>query len=81
MKKARSSKYHDKEIITYAEIDENDQESDIVFEYVEENEVNLAELKPGHPYVCKVLRPSNGKKIMSNLVKMKNSLQKCIRLI
>lgn len=26
----------------------------------EENEVNLAELESGHPYVYKVLRPSNG---------------------
>jgi len=28
---------------------------------VENSEVNLAELKPGPPFTCKVLRPSNGK--------------------
>ena len=28
---------------------------------MDESEVNLAELKAGPPYVCKVLRPSNGK--------------------
>ena len=39
----------------------NNKESDIVFEYVEGNEVNLAEINLEPLYVCKVLRPSNGK--------------------
>lgn len=42
-------------------MDEIDQLYDIYCEYVEESEVNLAELKSGPPYVCKVLKPSNGK--------------------
>jgi len=28
---------------------------------VEEGEINFAELKPGPPYTCKLLRPSDGK--------------------
>lgn len=38
------------------------------YEYVEKNEVNVAELKPGPPYTCKLLKPSNGK----NPIKPKN---------
>lgn len=33
----------------------------MVYEYVEENDINLAELQLWPPYVCKVLRSSNGK--------------------
>lgn len=42
-------------------MDDSNQELDIVFEYVKENKVNLAELKLGFPYVCKVLRYSKEK--------------------
>lgn len=28
---------------------------------MEEGKVNVTDLKPGPPYVCKVLKPSNGK--------------------
>lgn len=48
-----------KEKISYLEINYSNQELDVVFEYVEENKINLAELKPRPPYVLKVLRPSN----------------------
>lgn len=57
--KARSSKYLKKEKVAYFEIDEFEQIYDI--DCVEESEVNLTELKPGPPYVCKLLKPSNGK--------------------
>ena len=47
--------------VAYVEINENDQESNVVYEYVEENNINLEKLQPWPPYVCKVLRASNGK--------------------
>lgn len=46
VEKARPNKYHKKDKVAFVEIDENNKESDRVFEYVEETEVNLAELKP-----------------------------------
>eukprot|EP00256_Glycine_max_P055100 XP_014622121.1 uncharacterized protein LOC102661556 [Glycine max] len=59
--KARNSKFHKKEKVAYVETNDSDQEFDIIYEDIEDNEVDLAELKPGPPYVCKLLRPSNGK--------------------
>lgn len=41
-KKARSNKYYKKEKVAYVEVGENDQESDIGCEYVEENEAIMA---------------------------------------
>jgi len=50
LKKARISKFSKKEKVAYFDTNA-----------VENSEVNLAELKPGPPYTCKVLRSSNGK--------------------
>lgn len=46
-----------------------DRESDIGYEEIEENGVNMVELKPQPPYVCKFLKPSDGK----NPVEPKNN--------
>ncbi|WJX24020.1 hypothetical protein P8452_13183 [Trifolium repens] len=66
--KARNSKYHKKEKVAYVETHDSDQEYDISYEDVEQREINLAELKPGPPYTCKLLKLSNGK----NPVEQKN---------
>ncbi|XP_045810023.1 uncharacterized protein LOC123904395 [Trifolium pratense] len=60
-KKARSSKFHKKEKIAYVETIDDDDEYCVNYEDVDDNEVNVAELKPGPPYTCKLLKPSNGK--------------------
>ncbi|KAK2422828.1 hypothetical protein QL285_033329 [Trifolium repens] len=59
--KARNSKYHKNEKVAYVETHDSDQEYDISYENVEQGEIDLAELKPGPPYTCKLLKPSNGK--------------------
>lgn len=38
-----------KERVAYVEMDDNDQGSDVEYNHVEENEVDLAELKPSPP--------------------------------
>src|SRR3954468_24381216 len=63
--KARVSKYHKKEKIAYVTTNEFGSNSDNEYE---EGEVNVAELKPGPPYICKLLKPSKDK----NLVESKN---------
>src|ERR1044072_6373899 len=50
-----------KDKVAYVEPEHYVSDSDQEVEYVDESEVNLAELKPGPPHVCKVLRPSNSK--------------------
>lgn len=45
VEKSRPTRHPRKEKVVYVETDENDQEIDIVFEYVIENEVDLTELK------------------------------------
>jgi len=47
-------------IIAYVDTNEGDQEFDIAYEDVEDGEINFVELKPGPPYTCKVLMPSDG---------------------
>ncbi|KAK2422492.1 hypothetical protein QL285_033024 [Trifolium repens] len=59
--KARNSKYHKTEKVAYVETLDSDQEYDVSYEDVEQGEIDLAELKPGPPYTCKLLKPSNGK--------------------
>lgn len=39
-------------------------ESDLFDEYIKESEVHVEELKPGPPYVCKLLKPSNEKNLV-----------------
>jgi len=58
--KAITQKYHKREKISYIGSDEGNQEFDIAFGDVETKEVDIAELKPGPPYTCKLLRPSDG---------------------
>jgi len=60
--KARTSKYHKKKG-SYVETNDSDQEFDIY-------EDNVAELKYGPPYTCKMLRPFDGK----NPVKQKKMM-------
>jgi len=52
IEKARTNKFHKKEKVAYAKTNESDQDFDIGYDYVKENEVNMAELKPRPPYVC-----------------------------
>lgn len=59
--KAKSSKFYKKEKVSYIEANERNQEYDIRYEEVKENDVNVEELNPGPPYVCKLLKPSYGK--------------------
>lgn len=64
LEKTKTNRHPRKEKVAYVETNGNNQELHIVFEYVEENQINLAELQLEPPYVCKVLRPSNGKNPM-----------------
>jgi len=59
--KAKTIRYVKKEKIAYIDTYDSDLEFDSGSDAVEENEINLAELKDGPPNVCKLLRPSNGK--------------------
>jgi hypothetical protein len=61
--KARNHKYR-REKVAYIDTNESDQEFDIAYEDVKDGEVNVAELKHGPPYTCKMLRPSNGKNLV-----------------
>jgi hypothetical protein len=54
--------------VAYIETYESENEFDDSQDYIESNEVNIAELKPGPPYTCKMLKPSNG----NNPVEPKN---------
>jgi hypothetical protein len=50
-----------REKVPYVDSNESDQEFDIACVDVKHDEVNFTELKPGTPYTCKVLRPSEGR--------------------
>lgn len=60
--KCITNKYHRKENVAYLETGEY--LSDLGDRYVEESEVNVVELKPGPPYICKFFKPSNGKNLV-----------------
>lgn len=67
--KAKMRNFHNKKKkVVYIEAAERDRDCDIGYEKVEENDVNVAELKAGPPYVCKLLKRSDGK----NSVESKN---------
>ena len=55
------NKFPKKEKIAYIETGDSEPEFDWGLDIVEDNDINLAELKDGPPYACKMLRPSNGK--------------------
>lgn len=57
--KARTNKYRKKKKVAYVEIDKY--LSNLGDEYVEGSTVNVIELKLWPPYICKFLKPSNGK--------------------
>jgi len=54
--KARTQKHYKREKISYIRSDEGNQEFDIAFGEVESKEVDIAELKPGHPYMLQKMR-------------------------
>ena len=57
--KARTQKHFKKEKVAFVSSEESNQEFDMAFGDVEIKEVVIAELKPGPPYTCKPLRPSD----------------------
>ena len=59
--KAKVAKTHRRERVAYIEMDDNNPETSSDPIDVEEGEIDLAELKQGPPYSCKLLVPSNGK--------------------
>lgn len=56
--KTKAGRYHKKEKVSYIAVDEYSFDDE---ELVDESEINKAEFKPGPPYTCKLLKPSNGK--------------------
>jgi len=76
--KARTDRFPKKEKVAYVEAGDSDPEFDWGADTIEDSEVNLAELKDGPPYSCKLLRPSNGKILRS--LKTTNILLKLILL-
>ncbi|KEH15141.1 hypothetical protein MTR_2063s0010, partial [Medicago truncatula] len=76
--KARTHKFR-REKVTYVDTNESKQEFDIAYKDFVDGEINFAELKPGPPYTCKVLRPSDGKNPVKN--KMIDTLPKLTRSI
>ncbi|XP_050888830.1 uncharacterized protein LOC127093990 [Lathyrus oleraceus] len=56
--KSKTGRYHKKEKISYITVEGCSSDDEDI---IERSEVNMAELKPGPPYVCKVLNNSNGK--------------------
>jgi hypothetical protein len=59
-KKARTHKHFRKEKVAYITSDKSNQEFDIAFGDVKIEEVDIADLKQGPPYTCKLLGPSDG---------------------
>jgi len=58
---ARARKYGKKEKVAYVDTNDINQDFDFDWSPVDESKVNIAELQPGPPFVCKLLKPSNGK--------------------
>jgi len=73
--KARTNRFVKKEIIAYVDTYGSDPGFDWGSDTVEDNEINLVEIKDGPPYACKLLRPLNGKKILKNQ-RMTNTLMR-----
>ena len=61
--KSRASKFSKKEKVAYVDANDDDPGFSLNLDDVKNIEVNLAELKPGPLFTCKVLRPSNGKNL------------------
>ena len=56
--KSKEGRYHKKEKVSYIAVEGVSSDDEDI---VDMSEVNMEELKPGPPYACKVLKPSNGK--------------------
>ncbi|XP_050874982.1 uncharacterized protein LOC127078583 [Lathyrus oleraceus] len=56
--KSKIGRYHKKEKVSYIAVEGCSSDDE---ELTDRSEVNMAELKLGPPYTCKVLKPSNGK--------------------
>ena len=56
--KSKTGGYHKKEKVFYIAVEWGSSNDEDI---IDRSEVNMAELKPGPPYACKVLKPSNGK--------------------
>ena len=61
IEKAKATKTHRREKVAYVEMDDDDPETSSNPTTIEESEIDLAELKHGPPYSCRVLLPSDGK--------------------
>lgn len=59
--KIKTGKYHKKDKMSYVAADEYSSDDE---EIVNESEFNMVELKPGPPYTCKLLKPSNKKSLV-----------------
>lgn len=59
--KARSNKFHKKQKVAYIEANENEPQYAIGYQELGEIDFNVVELKSGPLYVCKLLKPFNGK--------------------
>ncbi|XP_050909200.1 uncharacterized protein LOC127122971 [Lathyrus oleraceus] len=59
--KSKADRYHKKEKVSHITVEGVSSDDE---EIVNRSEVNVAELKPGPPYVCKFLKPSNGKNLV-----------------
>ncbi|XP_050914597.1 uncharacterized protein LOC127129458 [Lathyrus oleraceus] len=57
--KSKTGGYHKKEKVFYIAVEWGSSNDEDI---IDRSEVNMAELKPGPPYACKVLKSSNGKK-------------------
>ena len=64
--KARTHKFR-REKVDYIDTNESDQEFDIAYEDVEDDEVIFSEIKHGPPYTCKLLRQSDGRNHVETL--------------
>ena len=56
--KTKTGRYHKKEKISYIAVEGCSSDDEDI---IDKSDVNVADLKPGLPYACKVLKPSNGK--------------------
>ncbi|CAJ2649107.1 unnamed protein product [Trifolium pratense] len=61
--KVRNSKFQKKKEIGFVDSYDNEIDYEMSDEYLDfdDSDINVAELKPGPPYTCKLLRPLNGK--------------------
>ncbi|KAK2450068.1 hypothetical protein QL285_009207 [Trifolium repens] len=59
--KARNNRFQKKKEVHLVEANDSDCEDNVEYVDYDESEINVAELKPGPPYTCKMLRPSNGR--------------------